>query len=233
MIGGDHSIALGTISGVTSARPNTGVIWVDAHADINTPRTSGSGNMHGMPVAFLLGEVEQEDMQHLPGMEWFPLSKSQPCLKPQDLVYIGLRDLDPGEKNAIKRLNIKAYTMTDIDRLGIGRVMEEVIQHFSGRDVHLSFDIDALDPVFAPHTGTRVEGGLTSREAHYICESIALAASSSEDDNDSNAGRLNLTSMELVEVNPLLHTDLNAKDPTRTIRLANALIGSILGNRIL
>ena len=147
------------------------------------------------------------------------------------MVYIGLRDLDAGEKNIIKRLNIKAYTMTDIDRLGIGRVMEEVIGHFSGRDVHLSFDIDALDPVFAPHTGTRVEGGLTSREAHYICESIALAASTSED--DSNSSRLNLTSMELVEVNPLLHTDLNAKDPTRTIRLANALIGSILGNRIL
>ena len=209
ILGGDHCIPIGTIPAITSARKNTGVVWVDAHADINIPATSGSGNMHGMPVAFLMDLVE--GASSYPSMQWF-----KPCLTPKDLVYIGLRDLDVPEKQLIKSLGIKAFTMYDIDKIGIGKVMEQCNDYLAGRNIHLSFDIDALDPFYAPHTGTAVRGGLTFREGVFLCESLA------------ETGRM--TSMELVEVNPSLHTDIN---PKRTIEMGLALIGSTIGQTIL
>lgn len=210
IIGGDHCIPIGTITGLVQARPSTGVIWIDAHADLNTPETSGSGNMHGMPLAFLLGLVDKSESY--PNMDWF-----RPCLKPEDVVYIGLRDLDTGEKEAIKRLGIKTFTMYDIDKLGIGKVMERTVQHLEHKThLHLSFDIDALDPFFAPHTGTAVRGGLTFREGNFICEYL------------SETGRL--TSMELVEINPSLHTDVDSR---QTVEMALTLVGSTMGQTIL
>ena len=209
ILGGDHCIPIGTIPAIISARKDTGIVWVDAHADINVPATSGSGNMHGMPVSFLMGLVE--NAASYPSMQWF-----KPCITPKDVVYIGLRDLDEPEKQLIKTLGIKAFTMYDIDKLGIGKVMEQTNDYLAGRNLHLSFDIDALDPFYAPHTGTAVRGGLTFREGVFLCESLA------------ETGRL--TSMELVEVNPSLHTDIN---PKRTIEMGLALIGSTIGQTIL
>jgi arginase len=136
---------------------------------------------------------------------------------PRDVVYIGLRDLDEKEKAAVRRLGIKAFTMYDIDRMGIGRVMEETLHHLRGHsDLHLSFDIDAIDPFFAPHTGTAVTGGLTYREGNYICE--ALFASQK------------LSSMELVEVDPAQHPGV---DPSKTVDFALTLIGSAMGKSII
>ena len=210
VLGGDHCIPIGTISGLVKARPNTGVVWVDAHADLNTPESSGSGNMHGMPLGFLAGLVE--DAKKYPSMDWF-----ESVLAPKDIVYIGLRDLDSFERRMIKKLGIKAYTMYDIDRLGIGKVMEETEEYLKNYDnIHLSYDIDALDPVFAPSTGTAVKGGLTFREGNFICESL------------HNTGKM--TSMELVEVNPTLHTHMDAQ---KTIQMGLALIGSTMGEKIL
>lgn len=198
-LGGDHSIACGTVAGVLAARPATGVVWVDAHADINTPSISPSGNLHGMPLAFLLRLIRNEQMPA--GWDWLAAT---PALHPSRLVYIGLRDLDAGEKKLIRDLNITAYTMSDIDRYGIGRVMEMTLSHLSKPSttsqhaggggayapIHLSFDIDAVDPTIAPSTGTAVPGGLNYREAHYLCESLAESGL--------------LGSMDMVEVNPLL-----------------------------
>ena len=210
ILGGDHCIPIGTIPGLMKARPNTGVVWVDAHADINIPASSPSGNMHGMPVSFLMGLVENANKY--PSMSWF-----EACLKPKDLCYIGLRDLDVPEKHLIKSLGIKAYTMYDVDRLGIGVVMEEIKAYFESKShLHLSYDIDALDPFFAPSTGTAVRGGLTFREGNFICESLC------------ETGKL--SSMELVEVNPSLHNDVDAQ---RTIDMALTLLGSSMGQRIL
>lgn len=208
IIGGDHSISIGTIPALLSQRPDTGVIWVDAHADINTPKTSPSGNIHGMSVAFLLGLIDTSSM---PSFAWF-----KPCLKPQDLVYIGLRDLDAGEKDVLRKLGIKVFTMYEIDRYGVGEVMRQCVEHLKMPNIHLSYDIDALDPFFAPHTGTSVRGGLTFREGNYICEALAETQ--------------RLRSMELVEMNPNLHTNLSIKS---TVDTALTLVGSALGQRIL
>ena len=210
ILGGDHCISIGTVPGIMKARPRSGVVWVDAHADINTPLTSSSGNMHGMPLGLLLGQYS--DVNKLPNFSWF-----QPCLKPSDIVYIGLRDLDGPEKLMIKSLGIKAFTMYDIDKLGIGKVMEETLSYLNHKEsIHLSYDIDAIDPFFAPHTGTAVRGGLTFREGNFICESLYASGK--------------LTSMELVEVNPSLHGGV---DPKATIEMATTLIGSTMGQSIL
>eukprot|EP01035_Chromulina_nebulosa_P018570 gene18570-24294_t len=210
ILGGDHCIPIGTIPGLLSKRPNTGIVWVDAHADINSPETSSSGNMHGMPLSFLLGLVK--DYNSIPSMSWF-----KPCLNPADIVYIGLRDLDEPEKKIIKQLGIKSFTMYDIDKYGIGIVMDKCLDYFKDKpNIHLSFDIDALDPFYAPSTGTAVRGGLTFREGNYICETLSLSKK--------------MTSMELVEVNPSLHSDIDAKT---TIDMAMTLIGSTMGQTIL
>jgi len=209
ILGGDHCISIGTISAIKKARPDAAVVWVDAHADINTPTTSLSGNMHGMPLAYLLGLVE--NAKSMPGFQWF-----DPVLQPKDIVYIGLRELDRAEKMAIKRLGIKTFTMYHVDKYGIGKVMEECLDYIGNRNIHLSFDIDAIDPFYAPHTGTAVTGGLSFREGNYVCEAL------------SESG--NLSSMELVEVDPSLHQGLSKSE---TIDCALTLIGSAMGQKIL
>ncbi|KAL3413755.1 arginase [Aspergillus fumigatus] len=189
-LGGDHSIAIGTISGTAKAiRERLGremaVIWVDAHADINTPEMSPSGNIHGMPMAFLT-RLAREDKKDIFG--WL---QDEHIINKNKLVYIGLRDVDRGEKQLLREHGIKAFSMHDIDRHGIGRVVEMALAHI-GNDtpIHLSFDVDALDPQWAPSTGTPVRGGLTLREGDFICECVHETG--------------NLIAMDLVEVNPSL-----------------------------
>ncbi|EER26426.1 Arginase, catabolizes arginine to ornithine and urea [Coccidioides posadasii str. Silveira] len=214
-LGGDHSIAIGTISGTAKAiRERLGremaVIWVDAHADINRPEDSDSGNIHGMPLAFLTGlaKDDNEDM--------FGWLQPDNLISPRKLVYIGLRDVDRAEKRLLREHGIKAFSMHDIDKYGIGRVVEMALAHI-GQDtpIHLSFDVDALDPQWAPSTGTPVRGGLTLREGDFIAESIHETGS--------------LVAMDLVEVNPTLET-LGASE---TIRAGCSLVRSALGDTLL
>ncbi|CAM2111765.1 unnamed protein product [Caretta caretta] len=169
VVGGDHSLAIGSISGHAKIHPDLAVIWVDAHADINTPLTSSSGNMHGQPVAFLLKELKDK-MPDVPGFSWIT-----PCLSAEDIVYIGLRDVDTAEHCILKSVGIKYYSMTEIDQLGIGKVMEETLSYLLAnkkRPIHLSFDVDGLDPSLASATGTPVPGGVTLREGIYIAEEL-------------------------------------------------------------
>lgn len=221
VIGGDHSIAIGTIAGLMAAykeeeaeirksEPNTeitlGVIWIDAHGDLNTPLTSPSGNIHGMPVAVSLGEGPRE-LTHIGGFA--------PKLQANDVVLVGLRDLDRAEKQAILDSGVHAFTMKDIDERGMAAVMRDAI-NFATRNtdyLHVSFDVDSVDPRIAPGTGTTVFGGLTYREAHLAMEMIA----------ESDA----LTSLEIAEVNPILDVH------NQTGMLAVDLIASALGKRIL
>ncbi|KAI1274520.1 arginase [Xylaria sp. FL0933] len=217
-LGGDHSIAIGTIAGTAKAiRERLGreiaVIWVDAHADINTPETSDSGNIHGMPVAFVTGLAKEEKP------EYFGWLKAEHLLNTNKLVYIALRDVDPGEKKILREKGIKAFSMFDIDRYGIGRVVEMALAHI-GNDtpIHLSFDVDALDPMWAPSTGTPVRGGLTLREGDFICESVHLTG--------------NLVAVDLVEVNPSLAADREA-EAHETIRAGCSLVRCALGESLL
>lgn len=214
-LGGDHSISAGSVAAILRARPETGIIWVDAHGDLNTPDVSPSGNMHGMPLGLLLGLM---DPASLPGFEWF---KDVPVLKPEQLCFVGLRDLDEAERKIIRELNITAFTMQHVDRYGIGQVMEFATESMRMPDVqlrplHLSYDIDAVDPELAPSTGTIVRGGLNYREAHYVAEAV------------SNTGMLG--SMDLVEVNPKL---CPGPESEMTAQLGMALIASAMGSRIL
>lgn len=205
VIGGDHSIAIGTISGVLQHKKNLGVIWFDAHGDINTAETTPSGNIHGMPVAVLLG-MGSEALTSIGGKD--------SVLKKENIVYIGSRDLDAGERKAMKELGIKVFTMYEIDDLGIKNVMTEAIKIAGdGTDgIHVSFDLDVLDPEVAPGTGTKVPGGMGYREAHYALELIAKSEK--------------LVSVEFVEVNPLLdHENMTAK---ATVALAGSLLGEWL-----
>jgi arginase len=209
-LGGDHSAAIGSIAGVASRYPNVGVIWVDAHADLNTPMISPSGNLHGMPVGFLLGLVEGK----VPGLEWF-----QPCITPDRIVYVGLRDVDFVEKKLLRRLGIKAYSMHEIDEFGIGKVMKMALDHISPlrhRPLHLSFDVDSIDPTIVPSTGTPVLGGLTFREAAYVCEAVAETGL--------------LVGLDIVEVNPDLGTD---EEKNQTVDVALKLIRSALGHQLI
>ncbi|KAI9537734.1 Arginase, non-hepatic 1 [Dissostichus eleginoides] len=210
MLGGDHSLAIGSVGGHAQQCPDLCLIWVDAHADINTPMSSPSGNLHGQPVAFMLKELTDK-MPDIPGFSW-----TKPFLSSSDLVYIGLRDVDPGEYHILKNLGIQYFTMRDIDRLGIQRVMEVTLDHLLSRKqrpIHLSFDIDAFDPSLAPATGTPVNGGLTYREGIYITEEI------------HNTGLL--SAMDLVEVNPTLGATREAVEATAS--LAVDIIASSLG----
>jgi len=201
-VGGDHSIGFGTVHGILKARPDTVVIWVDAHADINTPETSFSGNLHGMPVAAQLGLF---DFATLPGFGWI-----ENRLQPENFAYIGLRDLDPFEKEALHQLKIPSFTMHSLDQLGIGEVMKQVMEAVNpnyDRPIHLSFDIDSIDPKFAPSTGTVADGGISLREAHFICEFLA----------NTNC----LTSMDMAEVNPsiILGAPAHGHDQIKTHKL--------------
>jgi len=215
VIGGDHSIGLGSVAGVLRRRPNAGILWVDAHADINTPYGSPSGNVHGMPLAFLLRDkCELPQPEAVPGLEWLA---GAPALDPAQLVYIGLRDVDADEVRIIRQLGLRHFTMKHIDRYGIGAVLDMALEHLQGRPIHMSFDIDAVDPYFAPSTGTLVRGGLSYREASYICEAAFESGQ--------------LASMDMVEVNPSLSPDGDGAE--RTAELALNLIESAMGNSII
>ena len=282
-LGGDHSIAIGTIAGTSRAiKERLGreiaVIWVDAHCDINTPETSASGSIHGMPLAFLTGIAKEEDVTMFGWLNPGGKAKgsdstngsggkengtgnvnvgvgvdrlgervlnggegtnaAEGLLSTKKLVYIGLRDVDKGEKEILRKYGIRAFSMHDIDkyvcpfpslptdsrgtfanyenRWGIGRVMELALAHI-GTDtpIHLSFDVDALDPQWAPSTGTPVRGGLTLREGDFIAESVAETGS--------------LIAMDLVEVNPSLEL-LGAEE---TIRAGCSLVRCALGDTLL
>lgn len=186
MLGGDHSLALGSVHGHSVAVGDLSVVWVDAHADLNTPLTTYTGNLHGAPASFLLKELRGQ-IPTLPNFSWI-----QPCVSAQNLVYIGLRDVDPAEHFILKDLGVKFFSMTEVDRLGIGRVLEETNDHLHSRGqrpIHLSFDVDAVDPSVTPATGTPVTGGLSLREALTITESLQQTGL--------------LSAVDLVEVNPL------------------------------
>ena len=216
VLGGDHSIGLGSLAGLLRVRPHTGVIWIDAHADLNTPDTSESGNMHGMPLGLIMNGIAP-DHNRLSGLEWLV---DGPRLSTDSLVYVGLRDVDAGERQFIRQHNIKAFTMHEIDRYGIGRVMEEALGHLlqndAHRPLHISYDIDAVDPVLAPATGTAVRGGLTFREAHYVAEAVAASG--------------NLGSADIVELNPTLSDGAGANE---TVELGLQLVTSMLGKSII
>jgi len=206
VLGGDHSIALGTIAGVAKHVKTLGVIWFDAHGDLNTGETSPSGNIHGMPLAASLG-YGHERLVNIGGIA--------PKLKPENVVIIGARDLDKGERELIKRIGMKVFTMHEIDKLGMARVMEEAIAHVSKHTdgVHLSLDLDGLDPHDAPGVGTPVIGGISYREGHVSLEMLA----------DADI----LRSAEFVEVNPILDSE------NLTARVAVALMSSAFGDKLL
>ena len=202
ILGGDHSSVLGSVKGVLNNYENPGIIYFDAHADINTELTTPTGNIHGMPIASLMGMGDKR----LPEG-----GEARGVLKPENIVYIGLRDLDPGEREIIRKLGIKAFSVQDIDRLGIEEVMNEAMKYISKDTdaIHISFDVDCLDPKVAPGTGVKVLGGLNFREAK-----IALELTSQLD---------NICSIEFVEVNPLLD------DQNETAEVATALICALFG----
>ncbi|KAF1949307.1 Ureohydrolase [Byssothecium circinans] len=214
-LGGDHSIAVGTISGTAKAtRERLGreiaVIWVDAHADINTPETSESGNIHGMPVAFLTGLATEERK------DVFGWIEDHHRISTQKIVYIGLRDIDKGEKKILRDHGIRAFSMHDIDRHGIGKVMDMALGWIgSDTPIHLSFDVDALDPMWAPSTGTPVRGGLTLREGDFIAECVAETGS--------------LIALDLVEVNP----SLDEHGASDTVRAGCSIVRCALGDTLL
>ncbi|RKF82435.1 Arginase [Golovinomyces cichoracearum] len=218
-LGGDHSIAIGTISGTAKAvrerfNKDIAVIWVDAHGDINTPESSDSGNIHGMPVAFLAG-LAKEERSDIFG--W--LAKDN-LINLSNLVYIGLRDLDQGEKDILRKNEIKAFTMHDIDRYGIGKVMDMTIAYIGyNNPIHLSFDVDAIDPTWAPSTGTPVRGGLTLREGDFIAEYLYATE--------------NLIAMDLVEVNPTLAKGHDNTGVQKTIHCGCSLIRCALGESLI
>jgi len=201
-LGGDHSISMGTVPGLARGR-RTGLLWIDAHSDVHTPETSASGNVHGMPGAHLLG-LGNAELQPADG--WRVL--------PSDLVYIGLRSVDPPEREAIRRLGITAFSMKEIDQLGIAAVAAAALERLEEVDrLHVSFDADSLDPTIAPGVGTPVSGGLSYREAHLLMELLA-------DD-----GRVQ--SIDLVEVNPILDVG------NKTAKIVVEVAASLMGKRIL
>jgi arginase len=203
VLGGDHSIAMGTLGGMAQARGPGAVVWIDAHGDLNRPSTSPSGNVHGMPLAAAFGVA---------GDAFAAAAYPTPSVVRAALV--GVRSLDPGERALVKELDVRVFTMSEIDRRGADEVVEEALQFVSGASfVHVSLDLDAVDPMFAPGVGTPVRGGLSYREAHLALELV------------SESGLLD--SLEVVEVNPILDRE-NA-----TGTLAVELVASALGARIL
>ncbi len=210
VLGGDHSVAVGTFAGVSKhfrdQGEKIGLIWVDAHADMNTPETSPSGNVHGMPLACCVG-MGPAELANIFGFA--------PKAEPRNVVMVGIRSVDEMEKMNIQRAGVRVFTMRDIDERGVRGVMAEAILQASEGTAgfHVSLDMDAVDPQEAPGVGTPVRGGLTYREAHLIMELLC----------DSDAMR----SMEVVEVNPVID------EANRTANLAVELVMSALGKRIL
>ncbi|MDX6481793.1 MAG: arginase [Gaiellaceae bacterium] len=206
VLGGDHSVALGSLVGMAKARGGAGgVVWVDAHGDVNTPETSPSGNVHGMVLAAALGLAGDEFAR-----EGWPL----PAVDVGKVALVGVRSLDDGERELLQRIEAKVFTMSDVDRIGIEPCMREALAHAAGAAfLHVSLDLDAVDPEHAPGVGTPVRGGLSYREAHLAMEVVAESGV--------------MDSMDVVEVNPILDRE-NA-----TGQLAVELVASALGARIL
>jgi arginase len=215
VIGGDHSVAIGSISAALKHRPDTGVVWVSAHGGFNTPLTTPSANLHGMVLALLSRGVV--DHSKLPGFEWLGESR---LLEPRQITCIALRELDQAEINMMRSLGVQCFTMHDIDKIGIGEIMDQVIAHHNATDpstsLHLSFDINAADPLVAPATYTKVPGGLTLREANHVAESLALTGC--------------VRSMDLVEVNPTLASPEEVKV---TVDVALGVVCCAMGHTIL
>ncbi len=210
VLGGDHSIATGTIAGVSrhyaKQDQTIGVIWIDAHADMNTPESSPSGNVHGMPLACCIGRGPKE---------LIGLAGTVPMVRPENVALVGLRSVDDLERFNVRGTGVHAFTMRDIDERGMRTVIQQAIHAASAGTAgfHISFDMDSVDPSEAPGVGTPVPGGLTYREAHLAMELVC------------DSGRM--TSMEVVEVNPIMDI------ANRTALLGVELIMSALGKRIL
>ncbi len=208
VLGGDHSIAIGTLAGISPNHENLGVIWYDAHADMNTSETSPSGNIHGMPLAASFGHGHEKLTQ---------IRGFAPKVKPENIVIIGARSVDPGERELIRERGIKVYSMHEIDKMGMDFVIEDSIRYLKEErktdGVHLSLDLDGIDPLYTPGVGTPVPGGISYRESHLAMEML------------HDAGII--TSAEFVEVNPILD------EKNRTADVAVALIGSLLGEKLL
>lgn len=206
VLGGDHSIAIGTLAGLSKNYENLGVIWYDAHADMNTEETSPSGNIHGMPLAVSMGLGHEKLVN---------IHDYAPKVKPENIVIIGARSVDPGERELIKEKGIKVFTMHEIDKLGMTEVMNQAMWYLRDREVdgvHLSLDLDGLDPLYTPGVGTPVPGGINYRESHLAMEMLA----------SSNL----LTSAEFVEVNPILD------EKNKTADVAVGLMGSLFGESL-
>jgi arginase len=208
VIGGDHSIAIGTIAGIASyavaQKKRPGILWIDAHGDMNTQSTTPSGNIHGMPLAASLG---------LGAIELTSVGGDFRKVDPKDVVLIAIRDLDDGERENIRKLGINIFTMEQIDKYGMSVVMDKALRKLSKVDfLHVSFDLDAVDPSVAPGVGTPVKGGLDYREAHLIMETLF------------EHGKVN--SLEVVEVNPILD------NRNQSAEFASELILSFFGKRI-
>jgi arginase len=202
-LGGDHSIAMGTLGGMAKARGPGAVLWIDAHGDLNRPATSPTGNVHGMPLAAALG-VAGPDFD----------SDVYPVPSVTRVALVGVRSLDPGERDLIRELDVRAFTMSEIDKVGVERVVREALAYLAGEAfLHVSLDLDAVDPMFAPGVGTPVRGGLSYREAHLALELVAESGL--------------LDSLDVVEVNPILDRE------NETGKLAVELVASALGARIL
>jgi arginase len=205
VLGGDHSVALGTLAGLAEVHGPGGTIWIDAHGDLNSPDTSPSGNVHGMVLAAVLGLAGDR----FRGDGW-----GLPAVAPGRVALVGVRSLDDGEREVLRELDAKVFTMSDVDRLGIERAIRESLTHVAGPGfVHVSLDMDAMDPEVAPGVGTPVRGGLSYREAHLAMELIAESGLAS--------------SLDVVEVNPILDRE------NETAQLAVELVASALGARIL
>ncbi len=210
VLGGDHSVAMGTVTGMSrhfrKRGEKLGLIWIDAHADMNTPESSPSGNVHGMPMACVLGMGPRE-LTHLGGYA--------PKVEAGNVAIVGLRSVDEVERQNVRGTGVHAFTMRDLDERGLRSVMQEAIEHATRGTAgfHLSFDMDAVDPQEAPGVGTPVRGGMTYREAHLAMETVC----------DSG----HMVSMEMVEVNPVID------EVNRTALLAVELIMSAMGKRIL
>ncbi|AQU77951.1 MULTISPECIES: arginase [Planococcus] len=208
VLGGDHSIAIGTLAGISERHENLGVIWYDAHADMNTSDTSPSGNIHGMPLAASFGHGH-EKLTNIRGYS--------PKVKPENIVIIGARSVDPGERELIKEHGIRVYSMHEIDKMGMHAVIEDSIRYLKEERktdaVHLSLDLDGIDPMYTPGVGTPVPGGISYRESHLAMEMLY----------DADI----ITSAEFVEVNPILD------EKNKTADVAVALIGSLFGEKLL
>jgi len=206
VIGGDHSLAMGTAAGIATEDSRVGILWIDAHGDFNTPETTPSGNVHGMPLASIVGRGDPRLCE---------IGGVAPKVREEDVAMVGTRSLDPPEAEALRESDISVHTMRDIDEQGMRSVMEAAIEDIDPDTdwLHVSLDMDVVDPEIAPGVGTPVPGGISYREAHLAMEIV----------NDSGS----MGSMEVVEVNPILD------ERNRTADLAVGLAGSAFGKRIL